>query len=550
MSYKALLFCPDPRVVRAVTQVLTELEFMTEVSADVFQTSKKLSDERCDALVVDCQNEQDAAILFKAARNSTANHGALMVAVVEGQAGVAAAFRIGANLVLTKPINVEQSKGTLRVAKGLLRKNEARSASQAIASPGISSAPPSSGRETSTAVPTPLFIAPAASASASAVSPFSALEVENEPTPAPEPAEAAVLESLHDPGGKPSPAASAETELLKSSAEPIAASPVTSSGGAAAAAVMAPIKPAVELKTAAPLASHEAIVSGENSFEPFEVAGAPTFSSYAQATEGQGSSKIFRNVVVLILLCAGGFALWQKFQPMHYLHKSDASDQVSEAAPVADSSSSEVPPASPVVSSSSNSTAAPEAATPPAPKLRTIPDHYVAPETIDVGDTSAAPESKVTVTTKPQPIVVKTRSADSRRKNESAVTSAPPTFSIAASDPDAALSKLVTTNGVLPKPAPSSVRVSQGVSQGLIVKRVAPVYPSVALQLRKQGSVDLLATVNKDGAITAVKVLSGDNTLAKSAVDAVRQWKYRPYLLNGEPVEIQTQITINFRLPN
>jgi TonB family protein len=547
MSYKALLFCPDPRVVRAVNQVLTELEFMTEVSADVFQTSKKLSDERCDALVVDCQNEQDAAILFKAARNSTANHGALMVAVVEGQAGVAAAFRIGANLVLTKPINVEQSKGTLRVAKGLLRKNDAKSAGP-IMSPGISTAP-SSVRETSAAVATPLFITPPASASSSTVSPFSALEVENEPTPAPEPAEAAVLESLHDPGGKPSPAASAETELLKSSAEPIAASPVTSSGGAAAAAVMAPIKPAVALKTAAPLASHEAIVSEGNSFEPFEVAAAPTFSSYAQATEGQGSSKIFRNAVALILLCAGGFALWQKFQPMHYLHKSDASEQASEAAPVADSSSSEAPPA-PVVSSSSNSTAAPEAVTPPAPKLRTIPDHYVAPETIDVGDISAAPESKVPVTPKPQPIVVKTHSADSGRKNESAVTSAPPTFAIAAADPDAALSKLVTTDGVLPKPAPSSVRVSQGVSQGLIVKRVAPVYPSVALQLRKQGSVDLLATINKDGAITAVKLLSGDTTFAKAAVDAVRQWKYRPYLLNGEPVEIQTQITINFRLPN
>src|SRR6266496_4378684 len=482
MSYKALLFCPDPRVVRAVTQVLTELEFMTEVSADVFQTSKKLSDERCDALVVDCQNEQDAAILFKAARNSTTNHGALMVAVVEGQAGVAAAFRIGANLVLTKPINVEQSKGTLRVAKGLLRKNEAKSASP-IMSPGISTALPSSMRETSAAVPTPLFINPSARASSSTVSPFSALQVENEPTAAPEPAEAAVLESLHDPGGRPSPATSAGAELLKSSAEPIAASPVTSSGGAAAAAVMAPIKPAVELKTAAPLASHEAIVSEANSFEPFKVAAAPTFSTYAQATEGQGSSKILRNAIALILLCAGGFALWQKFQPMQYLHKGDASEQASEAAPVAGSSSSEAPPASPVVSSSSNSTAAPEAVTPPAPKLRTIPEHYVAPETIDVGDTSAAPESKVTVTPKPQPIVVKTRSADSGRKNEAAVTSAPPpTFSIAAGDPDAALSKLVTTDGVLPKPAPSSVRVSQGVSQGLIVKRVAPVYPSASLQ--------------------------------------------------------------------
>ena len=124
MSYKALLFCPDEKIVRAVTQVLSELDFTVEPAADVFNTAKKLAAEHFDALVVDSQNEKDASVLFKAARNSSVNHSSLYVAVVEGQAGVATAFRIGANLVLTKPINIEQSKGTLRVARGLLRKNE------------------------------------------------------------------------------------------------------------------------------------------------------------------------------------------------------------------------------------------------------------------------------------------------------------------------------------------------------------------------------------------------------------------------------------------
>ena len=108
----------------------------------------------------------------------------------------------------------------------------------------------------------------------------------------------------------------------------------------------------------------------------------------------------------------------------------------------------------------------------------------------------------------------------------------------------------MTTDAVVPKPAPSSIRVSQGVSQGLLIKKISPVYPPSALQLRKQGAVELLATVSKAGTITAIKVLSGDSALAKSATDAVRQWKYRPYLLNGEPVEIETQVTINFKLPN
>jgi len=100
-----------------------------------------------------------------------------------------------------------------------------------------------------------------------------------------------------------------------------------------------------------------------------------------------------------------------------------------------------------------------------------------------------------------------------------------------------------------PKPVLQTLNVSQGVSRGLLFKRVQPVYPRNALNMRVEGSVELMATISKTGDISRVKVLSGDSQLARAAVDAVQQWKYKPYLLNGEPVEIQTQITINFKLP-
>jgi len=124
MGYQALLFCPDEKTARTVTQVLSELEFTVEACLEPFAAVKKLMGQHFDAVVVDCDNEQNATLLFKSARNSTSNQASLAVAVVEGQAGVAKAFRIGANLVLTKPINIEQAKGTLRVARGLLRKGE------------------------------------------------------------------------------------------------------------------------------------------------------------------------------------------------------------------------------------------------------------------------------------------------------------------------------------------------------------------------------------------------------------------------------------------
>jgi protein TonB len=93
------------------------------------------------------------------------------------------------------------------------------------------------------------------------------------------------------------------------------------------------------------------------------------------------------------------------------------------------------------------------------------------------------------------------------------------------------------------------VKVSQGVSQGLLIKSVDPVYPPLAKQMRIQGAVELLANIGKDGSIRTVKLISGDSVLSRAAIDAVKQWKYKPYYLGDQPVEIQTQITVNFKLP-
>ena len=108
----------------------------------------------------------------------------------------------------------------------------------------------------------------------------------------------------------------------------------------------------------------------------------------------------------------------------------------------------------------------------------------------------------------------------------------------------------MNTNAINAQKAPQqTLRISQGVSQGLIVKRVQPVYPAQARQMRLEGKVELQANISKSGSITGVKQLSGDPVLGRAAMDAVRQWKYKPYFLNGEPVEIETQITVNFKLP-
>jgi protein TonB len=95
---------------------------------------------------------------------------------------------------------------------------------------------------------------------------------------------------------------------------------------------------------------------------------------------------------------------------------------------------------------------------------------------------------------------------------------------------------------------PKVVRVSSGVSAGLLIRRIQPNYPPLARQARISGSVMLDAVISKDGSIEDLKVISGHPMLVTAAVEAVKQWKYRPYLLNGDPVEVQTQIQVNFRL--
>jgi protein TonB len=107
-------------------------------------------------------------------------------------------------------------------------------------------------------------------------------------------------------------------------------------------------------------------------------------------------------------------------------------------------------------------------------------------------------------------------------------------------------------SGTMPVPAPprpvvQQTRVSH-MMEGNLLRRVQPDYPPLARSARIQGPVLLAAVISKDGAIQNLQVLSGHPLLVRAAVEAVRQWHYRPYILNNEPVEVETRITVNFSL--
>jgi protein TonB len=96
--------------------------------------------------------------------------------------------------------------------------------------------------------------------------------------------------------------------------------------------------------------------------------------------------------------------------------------------------------------------------------------------------------------------------------------------------------------------APQRIRVSDDVMRAVLVRKVTPVYPPLARQARIQGAVILKVVIDKSGNVFSVQLVSGHPMLAPAAIEAVKQWKYQPYLLNGEAVEVETNVQVIFRI--
>ena len=577
MGYQALLFCPDEKTARTVTQVLSELEFAVETCAEPFAAVKKLMGEHFDAIVVDCDNEQNATLLFKSARNSTSNQASLAVAVVEGQAGVAKAFRIGANLVLTKPINVEQAKGTLRVARGLLRKGEPGKPAAATPAPAAAAAP---------AAPPAKPAAPKPPASVQNVAPNAATARSPLP-PVPKPA-AAPIPAAHPPvavaSTKPAPADEGLLDIhVKETPAPVAAAVPPAPKPAPIPAPVAEAIPEVKLASPAavsfsgaasapapareipqPAITPTAAVADSPVEKPaapappetsISTAPAPSFTFGGAAVPEEpsgGKTKIFIGVAAAIVFVVGGYFVWSHVQGS----KSAApvsSAPVTASQPVAPSTPAPAPTASapassapavsqPVTKASEPAASAPDTAT---EEDQSSPEKQTPSSKAASGKSAASPKSAAA------PLMVKGGAEPSVKKAPAAVDApAPSLIGMAVPASTAPPLNLGTANVVAPKPVLQTLNISQGVSRGLLIKKVQPTYPQNALAMHVEGAVELMATISKQGNITGVKVISGEQLLTRAAVDAVKQWKYKPYLLNGEPVEIQTQITVNFKLPH
>ena len=624
MGYQALLFCSDEKLARIVSQVFSELDFAVEPVNEPFAAVKKLMTQRYDAIVVDCENEQNASLLFKSARNSSFNQSSLAIAVVEGQAGVAKSYRIGANLVLTKPINVEQAKGTLRVARGLLRKNSdaAGASASAPATPAkpasasaASSFPPASRSSAAAAPPPsphepPEFEAPMEApmtasfreAPAAQLPTTTALvRVEDNPAAVPAPAAQSKTTIAAEPALESRQPESAGTvkndgvkhDVAKNQAANVAATsvPAQSTSSAFPSAPGSAAAPAPAKEVTAPPAKENKIVeskiaeskiadskivkskvvqlkifgsepaSASHGAAPIPLptsnavstTGAPSFAVALDEDDSWGSSgfqKILMVVIAALALAALGYL---GYSELGKSSKPPAPRPVSLPQDSTQPAPALAPTSSPAAAPSTSTTVPASTATPtPAPKTATA----VPPEKPSAGaDKSQAIriDAKVNAHSEPgtkkpdsAPLLVKSGTKVPAQAEESAPSLSSP-LTVESAD-DSNLKGLISSaSSNPPKPSLATVKLSQGVAQGLLIKQVQPTYPPAALKLHAQGAVQIEATINKEGIVINPKVLRGDHVLAGAALDAVRQWRYKPYYLDGEPVEIQTQITVNFK---
>jgi len=612
MGYQALLFCPDEKLARVVSQVFSELDFTVEPVHEPFAAVKKLMSQRYDAIVVDCENEQNASLLFKSARNSSSNQSSLAIALVLGQAGVAKAYRIGANLVLTKPINVEQAKGTLRVARGLLRKNsDAASASAASAASAAApvipakTAPPSASssfqppsRDTAASAPPPSrqelpefedtlpeMIPETHPAATPAI--LASAKVEDKPTAVPASASQNTMKpttAVELAVGASQPASfwavsndTAKNAAVKNEAKIAQASVsaqnpspafASSTGSAAAPAqakeVTAPPAPAkekeiktVESELASPShvnpslvnPSHEAAPAPIPRFSMVSAIDAPSFAALGEEESGGsgGKKKILIAAVAVLALAALGYLGYSK-------HGKSSTEPVGAPQDSGQTAPSPAPMSSPVAPSVSTPGRASSSTQGLASKTATAA--RLDKPSAGVGDSpvtriaaiiaaNSEPEMK-----QPDSAPIRVKSTARAKTHAQAEESAPPlpsSLAVASANDHNLSSLMASASTNVPKPTLATVRISQGVSQGLLIKRVQPKYPPAALAVRAQGAVQIEATINKEGNVTNLKVLSGDPVLARAALEAVRQWRYKPYYLDGAPVEIETQITVNFK---
>jgi len=527
----ALLLSPDDQAVSAITAVLEEMSVICERPLDGVSAAQKLNSQSFDLVLVDCENLPAAKLIFDVCRRGKNGNNPVPIAIVDGRAGLPTAFRLGAELILTKPVAKDQARSTIRTAVSRVRKDV--QTNERVPPQPASAAPPSAALP-SAALPSAVMSEERAQAAAAAAV-SSQLTNFAEPAPSFVPTSAPSVAPIAAPTAALAATLSAPavTTKMHSAVDEIDATPAapklnpqsesfspSSLSESSAPAVSVNSKPARPLRPSddpvlaeiesteleeSERAESQLKSSGPSkaaSDQPAAKSGAPAFSSHPQ-----GQKKTRTLVALLMLALAGGgfYAVWT-YQPGFRAIAQPQIDRVLTFAGMA------LPPA-------------------PAP-IPTKPSTQLAPATTSAPASEASTNPDKTQSTAPY-----SASAAVAPPTSGATTTAAPIAAAATSS----FAQLPGEN--------SAIILSSTGAEKRLVHSVQPKYPVEARSGGAEGTVVLKEVVDENGKVEGVRLVEGNAALATAAIQAVKQWRYRPYVRDGKAQPFQTVVIVDFQRP-
>jgi len=539
----ALLLSPDDQAVNAITGVLDEMSVTCERPLDGVSAAHKLNSQSFDLVLVDCENLPAAKLIFDVCRRGKNGNNPVPIAIVDGRAGLPTAFRLGAELILTKPVAKDQARSTIRTAVGRVRKDTPQGnvpeqpASAVLPSTIMSdqheqaaAAATASPQLTNFADPAPICVPSAVTTTLSG--PARSMKMQS--------AVAEATTAPVTPGSGPktasfSPSSVAEFSLDRSaSVRSKSASPLKPSDD-----------PVLAELESAELAESQLESSRLEKAEPVPVAAqsaAPVFSSYQH-----GQQKTRGPLVALLVLALAGvgfYAAWM-YQPGFRALAQPQIDRVLALAGMAP------PPAS------APSPAKPSARLAPAANSAPAPDPHqtqsAVPEPATSSAITPATGSPATSATVAAPVQTTTTPGTAVAASNSLAATAVPSGvakTEAGKPGDSKKDTAAATSSNTPLPGENSAIIlsSKGAEKRL-AHSIPAKYPVDARSGEAQGTVVLKEVVDETGKVQGVRLVDGDAALATAAIDAVKQWRYRPYVRDGKAQPFQTVVIVDFQKP-
>jgi protein TonB len=533
---RALLLSPDDQAVSAITGVLEEMSVTCERPLDGVSAAQKLNSHSFDLVLVDCENLPAAKLIFDVCRRGKDGNNPIPIAIVDGRGGMPTAFRLGAELILTKPVARDQARSTIRTAVSRVRKESAANDNVGAqpASMAATSAAITGESAQATTVPTQLtsFAEPAAgfvSASVPALVPaaasgpaasatlsapvltrkthFAADEIE---ATAAAPKRHLESASSTSPSSSPSSSLSSASFLSETSSDRAAAD----SSKPARPAIASDDPVLAELERAE-LEASQLKTSGLNHTAPKQPAAEPdipVFLSYRQSQPKKRGPLVA--LLMLALAGAGFYAAWT-YQPGFQAIAQPQIDRVLALAKLARRAQVK----------------------PPAPAANLAkPSAQIAPATTSMPAPGSPTDSNNTPATVPS-------SAPSSTLNSMTTSAASPHSG--SPIPSAAAPAI---DAQLPGENNAVILSSKGAEKRLD-HSVPPKYPGDARTGEAQGTVVLKVVVDETGKVEDLRLVEGNAAQAAAAIEAVKQWRYRPYVRDGKTLPFQTIVIVDFQRP-